>query len=318
MMGSQQNLTPAWRAVLLAGATASGKSQLALALAQAFKGSIINADSMQVYAQMHILTARPTKAEMADIPHYLYGHVSARTSYSTGDWLKDALSAIAQVEKAGRLPIIVGGTGLYFKALTEGLAQIPDIPPNVRTDICGRLEREGLAALHEELTRIDEAAGQRIEPNDKQRTLRALEVYAATGKTLTEWQNQPMSDPPLAGALARLVLMPARDWLYARCNQRFEAMFAGGALDEAETMAALGLAADKSAMKALGLKELIAFQHGAMTAEEACMHAQQQTRRYAKRQMTWFRNQMTDWHFLNEQEYYKNQEKPFHILQNNA
>ncbi len=318
MMGSQQNLTPAWRAVLLAGATASGKSQLALALAHAFKGSIINADSMQVYAQMHILTARPTKAEMADIPHYLYGHVSARTPYSTGDWLKDALGAVTQVEEAGRLPIIVGGTGLYFKALTEGLAQIPDIPPDVRTDIRNRLKQEGLAALHEALTRIDEAAGQRIEPNDKQRILRALEVHAATGKTLTEWQNTSVPAPPLTGEVARLVLMPDRAWLYARCNQRFETMFAGGALEEAGAMAALGLAAGIPAMKALGLEELIAFQRGAMTAEEACMHAQQQTRRYAKRQMTWFRNQMIGWHFLNEKEYYKNQEKPFHILQNNA
>ena len=309
---SSASVPPRPRALLIAGATASGKSSLALGLAKKLNVSIINADSMQIYRELQIITARPDAADEAVCPHHLFGHVSAVEDYSTGRWLDDVLAAIAQVEKAGRLPVIVGGTGLYFTALTEGIAAIPDIPDAVRRKVRQRFEDDGLAVCHAALEAVDPAAFQRILPSDKQRTLRALEVYEATGRALSDWHQDPVT-PPLAanekGGLLKILLLPSRDWLYERCDRRFDEMLAAGALAEAEKITALGLAPDRPAMKAVGLPSLQAVIAGTQTPETARLQAQQQTRRYAKRQMTWFRNQMISWNSYSEQEYYKNNDE---------
>ncbi|MGC6472600.1 MAG: tRNA (adenosine(37)-N6)-dimethylallyltransferase MiaA [Parvibaculales bacterium] len=301
------------RAILIAGPTASGKSALALALAKHLNGSVINADSMQVYAEMQVLTARPTEAEMEGIPHHLYGHISATQVYNTGQWVKDALAAMALVEGLGRLPILVGGTGLYFRALTEGLADIPDIADEIRQALRRRLVKEGCETLHTELKTFDPAAHARLQPTDPQRILRAHEVFAATGRSLSDWQADPVT-PPLTGKLGRILLMPERSWLYDRCNRRFARMADNGARAEAEVMANLDLGVDMPATKALGLSEMMALQAGRLDPEKAVERAQQATRRYAKRQMTWFRNQMISWNSYNEQEYYNNSEKIFSYI----
>ncbi len=316
---SADNMTsaPKFRAILIAGPTASGKSGLALKLAQQLKGSIINADSMQVYAQMQVLTARPSAEEMADIPHHLYGHVSAQHAYSVGQWLDDALAAIETCTQQGRMPILVGGTGLYFKALTEGLAQIPDIDEAVRQSVRAELAQTSAAELHAALADFDKAAYARILPSDTQRILRAHEVYRATGRALTDWQKDKVT-PMLDGVLAKILLMPARDWLYQRCDARFAQMVSAGALEEAAMMQDLALPPELPACKALGLSDLQAFQAGEIDLEQAKEQASRQTRRYAKRQMTWFRNQMIAWNSFNEQDYYKKQQKIFSFLTNIA
>ena len=314
---SAENMTsaPKFRAILIAGPTASGKSGLALKLAQQFKGSIINADSMQVYAQMQVLTARPSAEEMADIPHHLYGHVSANHAYSVGQWLDDALAAIALCEREGRIPILVGGTGLYFKALTEGLANIPDIDDEIRQSVRAEIETKSAAQLHAALADFDKAAYERILPSDTQRILRAHEVFKATGRALSEWQNDKVA-PMLEGLMAKILLMPDRDWLYQRCDARFAQMIEAGALEEATIMQKMDLSSDLPATKALGLAELQAYLTGEIDLELAKEQASRQTRRYAKRQMTWFRNQMITWNCFNEQDYYKKQQKIFSFLTN--
>ena len=294
--------------ILIAGATASGKSSLALALCSeiartGWQACIINADSMQVYQEMQVLTARPTREEVEQCPHELYGHVSARDEYNVGRWLSEAQAAIANAKEVGQIPILVGGTGLYFKCLTEGIADIPDIPDDIRKAIRARHEAEGTQACHAALKEIDPQAYQRLEATDPQRVLRALEVYEATGRSLSDWQSDPVT-PPIKASMLKILLMPSREWLYARCDRRFEAMIAGGALEEASKMADLGLSDTQPAMKALGLKELLALGNNEISHEEAQSAAQQATRRYAKRQMTWFRNQMISWNSVYEQEYY--------------
>ena len=229
--------------ILIAGATASGKSSLALALCSEIartgrQACIINADSMQVYQEMQVLTARPTREEVEQFPHELYGHVSARDEYSVGRWLSEAQAVIANVKEVGQIPILVGGTGLYFKCLTEGIADIPDIPDDIRKAIRARHEAEGTHACHAALKEIDPQAYQRLEASDPQRVLRALEVYEATGRSLSNWQGDPVT-PPITASMLRILLMPSREWLYARCDRRFEAMIAGDALEEASKMANL-------------------------------------------------------------------------------
>ena len=293
-------------ALLIAGPTASGKSALALALAEAFNGAIINADSMQVYDTLRVLTARPSDADLARVPHYLYGHVSAASEYSVGQWATDARAALAQVRAAGQIPIFIGGTGLYFRALVYGLADIPDIPDAVRAGLRARLADEGVHALHADLQRRDPALAARLHPNDPQRILRGLEVIEATGRALSDWQGDTQS--PLLGAPAtRLLLAPARDWLYARCDARFEAMLGDGAAQaEIAALSALQAPPHAMALKALGVAELQAVARGDMSLEAATEQAQMHTRRYAKRQMTWFRNQMSDWPRFTEQDYEDN------------
>ncbi|MDB2536773.1 tRNA (adenosine(37)-N6)-dimethylallyltransferase MiaA, partial [Alphaproteobacteria bacterium] len=246
--------------ILIAGATASGKSALAVALAEQLNGRIINADSMQVYDTLDVLTARPPRADLRRAPHVLYGHVPVAAPYSVGQWQAAALAEIEAAQGAGQRPIIVGGTGLYFKSLTQGLADIPDIPEAMRAGLRARLEKDGLAALYGELQRVDSVLAERLPPTDTQRILRGLEVFEATGQKLSDWQAQPQ-DAPLSDYLG-LLLMPEREWLYARCNRRFEAVLDAGALSEVERVWALNLPPDTTALKALGVAELTALLQG--------------------------------------------------------
>jgi tRNA dimethylallyltransferase len=283
------------RAVFIAGPTASGKSALAFALAERLNGVIINADSMQVYRDLRIITARPAETEEARVPHRLYGHVDAAENYSVGRWCHDAKQALNDAIDQGRMPIFVGGTGLYFKALTAGLAAVPPIPPGVRMDVRGRLQREGAPALHSELARLDPVTAQRVTANDRSRISRALEVVLATGRPLSDWHREGLPaiiDP--ARAVKTFVTCERKE-LVRRIETRFAAMLEAGAPDEVRVLAARRLDASLPAMKAHGVPWLIRHLEGEISREEAAAGAVMDTRRYAKRQLTWFRNQMKDW-----------------------
>ena len=289
--------------MLIAGPTASGKSALALEIAERLAGhraaTVINADSMQVYGELRILTARPSREEESRVPHRLYGHVPIRTPYSVGRWLQDVAAALREIWAGGGIPIVVGGTGLYFKALTEGLSPIPDIPEAVRAFVRGRLDAEGAEALHAELAERDRETASRISPRDPQRIVRALEVLAATGRPLSDWQKEPAAAPLLDPRSARrLVLWPDRDWLRARIDARFGAMLAAGVLDEVRTVMEMDLEPDLPGYRAHGLRPLIAHLRGEIALEEAAERTRAETRQYAKRQFTWFRHQMADWERL--------------------
>ena len=277
--------------MLIAGPTASGKSALAVALAERLGGVVLNADSMQVYAELRILTARPGPDDEARAPHRLYGHVPADRPYSVGAWLEDATRALAEAAAERRLPIFVGGTGLYFRALTAGLAAVPPIPEEIRAH--WRARRAEGAALHAELARRDPAMAARLRPTDPQRVLRALEVLDATGRSLADWQAE--TGPPLVRDAVRMVLETDRAALYARIDARFDAMLRQGALDELVRIRARGLDAGLPALRALGVPSLMAALDGQMPLEEAVAEAKAESRRYAKRQITWFRRQMADW-----------------------
>jgi tRNA dimethylallyltransferase len=285
------------RAVLIAGPTASGKSALALALARSRNGVIINADSMQVYRDLRVLTARPSAEEEASAPHRLYGHVDAAENYSVGRWCVDAQAALTEAERAGQLAILVGGTGLYFKALTQGLAAVPPVPAAVRDRVRQRLESGGIAALHAELAQRDPAGAARLKPNDRTRISRALEVLEATGRPLAEWHGEGMR-PILDAAAAKVFLVPERQELHRRIEARFDAMLAAGALEEVEKLRARGLDPLLPAMKAHGVPWLIRHVRGEITLDDAAEGGKRDTRRYTKRQITWFRHQMPDWHWL--------------------
>jgi len=283
------------RAVLIAGPTASGKSALALALAQALGGTIINADSMQVYRDLRIVTARPTAREEARVPHLLYGHVDAAENYSVGRWCVEASAALAAAERAGRLPVVVGGTGLYFKALTRGLAAVPPIPPQIRAAVRERLEREGIAALYAELGERDAATARRLMPRDRARVTRALEVMLATGRSLTDWHAEGMKPALDPAAAIKVFLDVERAELYRRIDARFDAMLASGALDEVRALARRNLDPALPAMKAHGVPWLIRHLDGEIDLAAAVEGAKRDTRRYSKRQGTWFRHQLPDW-----------------------
>jgi tRNA dimethylallyltransferase len=280
--------------ILIAGPTASGKSALALELATTLGGVIVNADSMQVYRDLRIITARPTPAEEARAPHRLYGHVDAAENYSVGRWCVDAAAALAAVKQEDRAAIIVGGTGLYFSALTRGLAAVPTIPAEIRNKVRARLLHEGVAALHDELARHDPAGAARLMPGDRARVTRALEVVLATGRALSDWHQQGMPaslDPALA---AKIFLMPARDELLRRIDARFDVMMAAGALAEIGALAERKLDPQLPAMKAHGVPWLIRHLNGEIALADAAEGAKRDTRRYTKRQATWFRNQLPD------------------------
>jgi len=285
-------------AVLIAGPTASGKSALALALAQKAGGVIINADSMQVYRDLKAITARPAREEEAMVPHRLYGHVDAAVNFSAGAWVAEAATVLAEVRAQRRLPIFVGGSGLYFKALTRGLSAVPPIPPGIREGVRARLERDGVEALHAELARRDPAAAERLKPRDRTRIARALEVVEATGRSLSDWHRDGL--PPLlpAGTFKALFLEPEREHLYARIDARFEAMLKAGALEEVARLAARNLDPLLPAMKAHGVPALIAHLKGELTLEEAATIGRADTRRYAKRQFTWFRHQLPEFSWV--------------------
>jgi tRNA dimethylallyltransferase len=283
------------KAVLIAGPTASGKSRLALELARQHNGVVINADSMQVYGELRILTARPTPADEDAVPHRLYGHVPASTRYSVGRWLDDVAGALDAARDKGRLPILVGGTGLYFKALTDGLAAVPAIPADIREAVLRNSEGEASDTLHRRLGEVDPEDAARIRPSDRSRIVRAMEVFEATGRSLAAWRARP-ADPVLDFSTAEgLVLDPDRARLHERIAKRAEAMIHDGAMAEAEALAKLGLSPDLPAMKAIGVRELLEHIAGKISLDEALAGMKTETRRYAKRQLTWFRNQMDGW-----------------------
>ena len=298
--------------ILIAGATASGKSALALALAKQLNGVIINADSMQVYGTLRVLTARPDAADEAEAPHKLYGHIAPGAPYNVGQWQSEALAEIEAAQAGGYVPIVVGGTGLYFASLTDGLNAIPDIDETVRQGLRRRLVDEGVEALHAELQQKDPQLAERLPSTDSQRIVRGLEVEASTGQKLSDWQKMETT-PPLADS-RNILLMPERQWLYERCNRRFEMMMQGTARAEVERLWAYNLPPETPAMKALGVAEILAMLQGEMSEADAMAAAQQATRRYAKRQMTWFRNRMSDWKSFSEQDYENNFDKIFSFI----
>jgi tRNA dimethylallyltransferase len=272
-----------------------GDPALAMALARQLNGVIINADSMQVYRDLRIITARPSADEEASWPHRLYGHVDAAVNYSVAKYLADATEVLAEAARARMLPIFVGGTGLYFKALLRGLSAIPPIPAEIRADVRARLTAEGSAALHRDLAARDPAAGARLNPADRTRVARALEVIFATGSSIDDWHRKsgtPLIDPSRA---VKVFLSPDREVLYARIDARFDAMLAAGALDEVRALQRRNLDPLLPAMKAHGVPWLIRHLNGEMTLDAAAEQAKLDTRHYAKRQFTWFRHQFADW-----------------------
>jgi tRNA dimethylallyltransferase len=283
-------------AILIAGPTASGKSALALALAERLSGIVINADSMQVYRDLRVITARPTAEEEARVPHRLYGHVDAAENYSVGRWLADVQPVLDEARAASRVPILVGGTGLYFKALTRGLSAVPPIPEGIRADVRARMEAQGPEALHAELLVRDPAT--QLKPADRTRIARALEVLEATGRPLAEWHRDGL--PPLldASRAVKVFLAPERDELRRRIAARFDTMLTAGACDEVRALAARKLDPLLPAMKAHGVPWLIRHLGGEITLAEAAEGAKNDTRRYTKRQFTWVRHQLPDWTWM--------------------
>ena len=282
-------------AILVAGPTASGKSALALDLAERLSGVIVNADSMQVYRDLRIITARPTPEEEARVPHRLYGHVDAAENYSVGRWCADAAEALAKVRAEGRLPILVGGTGLYFKALTQGLSAVPPTPPEIRAAVRARLDAQGVAALHAELALRDPAMAARLRPSDKMRIARTLEVLESTGRSLSDWHRDGMPAILNPADTIGLFLTPERAELYLRIDARFDAMLSAGALEEVRALDARRLDPLLPAMKAHGVPWLRRHLAGEISLAEAGGGGKMDTRRYTKRQVTWFRNQMPGW-----------------------
>ncbi len=294
--------------VIVTGPTAGGKSGLALDLAEAFDGVVINADSMQVYRELEILTARPGPAALARAPHRLYGTIPGRERCSAGRWRALALAEIAAVHAAGKLPLVVGGSGLYLRALTEGLAEVPEVPVAVREAAEARHRELGGPGLHAELAARDPAMAARLRPSDSQRLIRAWEVLEATGRSLAAWQAQGAAQGAAEGSaegsaegapdgaaatcrFLRLVRLPPRAALYAACDARFCAMIERGALDELRHLRERGLDPRLPVMRALGVRELGRHLDGALSLDAAVAQAQQATRNYAKRQMTWLRTQ---------------------------
>lgn len=278
------------RPVLIAGPTASGKSALALAIARAQGGVIVNADALQVFANWRILTARPSQAEEELAPHALYGFVPGNEEYSVGHWLRDVAPLLA----GGQRPIIVGGTGLYFAALTEGLAEIPPTPPDVRAEADARLAEDGREAL---LAELDDTTAARIDRLNPARVQRAWEVQRTTGRGLAAWQDD--TPPPLLPLhdTTALVIDAPRDWLRARIARRFDAMLAAGALEEARANLE-GWSDDLPSAKAIGARELIHHLMGELSLDEARARAITASQQYAKRQRTWFRARMGAWHHV--------------------
>jgi tRNA dimethylallyltransferase len=281
--------TPHKRALLIAGPTASGKSALALDVARKLNGIIINADALQVYRELRILTARPLDEEMAQAPHRLYGHVPGTESYTVARWLQDVAQAIEDSWREGRLPIITGGTGLYFRALEKGLSSIPPVSQEIRDHW-----RSYDGDLHGELAARDPDMARRLRPQDRQRIVRALEVVETTGRSLLDWQQDVQAPPPLADVEVERVFMEVpRDELYARAERRFDQMIRAGALGEVETVITYDPALPM--MKAIGTPELAAHVRGETTLEDAVTLAKTATRQYIKRQLTWWRGQMGHW-----------------------
>lgn len=281
------------RAVVIAGPTGSGKSRAAMEIARRLGGVIVNADAMQVYRELRILTARPSPQDEAAVPHRLYGLVPVTEAWSAARHLAAARQVLAQAWTAGLTPVIVGGTGLYIRALERGLAEVPPIPEAIRKGWRERLAAEGAPALHAELARRAPGEAARLQPGDAQRIVRALEVLVATGETLSAFQAKGDTGALLDGVtLARLAILPERDRLHAAIEARFDAMMAAGALAEATDVWRLSPDPALPALRAIGLRPLIAHLRDRLPLAEAIAEAKRDSRRYAKRQATWIRGQM--------------------------
>ncbi len=284
--------------MLIAGPTASGKSALALDLAERLGGVVINTDSMQVYRDLRVLTARPSEIEQAATPHRLYGHIDAAVNYSAGAFVIDAAAALREAQAARQTAIFVGGTGLYFKALTKGLSAVPEIAMEVRDDVRARLAHDGSEALHAALALRDPVSAARLNPRDRSRIARALEVVEGTGRSLTDWHRDAL--PPLLPpeTYDAIFLNPDRDMLYARIDARFDAMLAAGALDEVAALRERHLDPLLPAMKAHGVPALIRHLNGELSLKDATAIGRADTRHYAKRQFTWFRHQLPEFGWM--------------------
>ncbi|RCK32110.1 tRNA delta(2)-isopentenylpyrophosphate transferase [Thalassospira xiamenensis] len=298
---SAQTTAPFQPVLIVAGPTASGKSALALDLAEAFDGVVINADSMQVYKALRVLSARPDDSEIALAPHRLYGVLSGREACSAGKWRDMAMAEIAECHAKGKLPIITGGTGMYLNALTEGIAPIPDIPAGIRQQVTADLEKAGHQAFFNDFAKRDPDTAATLDPSNTQRLIRAAEVLAGTGRGLAAWHHEPMVTPPDGMFFKKLCYMPPRDILYDRCNRRFDLMIEQGAIEEVSGLLAENLPETAPVMKAVGVREIAAYLAGEIDLETAKEKSQRETRRYAKRQLTWFRHQMSDKEIIDAQ-----------------
>lgn len=283
------------RAVLIAGPTASGKSALAIEIARRFDGVVVNADSMQVYGDLRILSARPSVVEEAMAPHRLYGHVDGAVNYSAMRYAADVAALLPKLWEQGKLPVLTGGTGLYFKAVTEGFSAMPPVPEAVRSAFRARAEDVATEALHAELAGLDPVMGERLRPSDRMRIMRAIEVHLATGRSLASFQGEREPGPLDGLPLLRLFVSPDREAVRARIDHRFETMMAEGALDEVVRLRERKLDPLLPIMRAHGVPGLMAHLDGAISLKEAIRRGQADTRAYAKRQVTWFRHQMTGW-----------------------
>ena len=308
--------TGAGAVLMICGPTAAGKSGLALALAERCGGVIINADSMQLYSDLRVLTARPDEAEMARAPHRLYGIMDGAMRASVAAWLAMAADAVAAARRDGCLPIIVGGTGLYFHAAIHGIAPIPDVPPEIHAACVRHHAEDGGAAFRAALAARDPVTAARLHDGDSQRLVRAMGVVLATGRPLSDWQEDPHQGA-LQGVPLRVAMMPPRDDLYRTINDRFAMMMTQGAADEVAALAARGLDPSLPVMKAIGVREIIAMQAGELSAEQALETAARDSRRYAKRQMTWIRNNFNTQIVLETQETERNIQEIFSILSKN-
>lgn len=316
---------------MICGPTATGKSGLALAVAERFEGTVINADALQLYRELSIVTARPRAADLERAPHRLYGVLDAENRCSAGQWRDMAMAEIARAHADGRLPLVVGGTGLYLRALLHGLTPIPSVPQAIKAEARRRMDELGPAAFHRELTRRDPAAAARIAPADHQRQVRAWEVLEATGRSQAEWTSGDAGSPPGGLCFLTVLLNPPREDLYAACDARFDRMLRDGALDEVRALQTLtagseaagdGAAGDGAAgdgapvVKAVGVRPILRHLKGEISLDEARELARRDTRRYAKRQTTWFRNQMTQDHELIEQYSESMNDKIFSFISN--
>jgi len=301
--------------LIIAGPTASGKSALAMDVAERFTGTVINADSQQVYSELRLLTARPSGPDEKRVPHRLFGIVRGGAGCSAGRWVDLACVEIKAAQAENRLPILVGGTGMYLQSLTQGLSPIPNIPPSVRGEAMARHAELGAEAFHAEVVKLDPVAGQRLPVGDTQRLLRAWEVTTYTGQAFSVWRDAPRIKPLADMHFSTIVLAPPRDRLYAAINARFSRMVEAGAVDEVRALAALDLDPDLPLMKALGVPELLAFIHGKCTLEQAVKRAQQLSRNYAKRQLTWARHQIEGAYILDTQYSQSFQDEIFAFVQ---
>lgn len=278
--------------VIIAGPTACGKTDLAVEIAEEFDGEIVNADSMQVYKELRILTARPSDAEVERVPHHLFGCLTVSERCSAGRWLEMAQVVLADIHARGKLPVIAGGTGLYIKALTEGLAPVPEVPSEIFERVQSHFDDVGGERFKTELALVDAGAAERLPASDRQRLIRAAAVFAATGQTLSDWQQAQTSEPGYSARYGTVLLMPPREEMYDAINARFDQMMDEGAMTEAEAFAELGVPDDMPSARAVGVAELLRVIRGEMALETAVSKAKTASRNLAKRQITWFRRQI--------------------------